>query len=306
MPTGRQGSIHLFRFAGVDLFLHWSWFLVAVYEIQSRAGSYSSVTWTVLEYLALFLIVMLHEFGHALACKQVGGRANQIVLWPLGGVAYVDPPPRPGATLWSIAAGPLVNVALAPIFAALYFAGVSLGWSETFPNLQSLIVAVFWINVGLLVFNILPIYPLDGGQILRSLLWFVIGRARSLMVATIIGLVGVAGFFGLAIWKGSVWYGALAVFMLMNCWGGFKHAQALLRVAKLPRREGLSCPTCKTAPPAGTYWKCGNCGQPFDTFQSGAVCPNCRTQFPATQCLDCGRQAPLSEWMAPTLVAPGR
>ncbi|MGA2101263.1 MAG: M50 family metallopeptidase [Candidatus Sulfotelmatobacter sp.] len=306
MPTARQGSIHLFRFAGVDLFLHWSWFLVAVIEIQRRAGSYSSVTWNALEYLALFLIVMLHEFGHALACKQVGGRANQIVLWPLGGVAYVDPPPRPGATLWSITAGPLVNVALAPVFGALYFAGQSLGWAETFPNLQSLIVTVFWINVGLLVFNILPIYPLDGGQILRSLLWFVIGRARSLMVATVLGLVGVAGFIGLALWKGSIWYGALAVFMLMNCWGGFKHAQALLRIAKLPRRDGYSCPTCKTAPPAGTYWKCGHCGQPFDTFASGAVCPNCRTQFPSTQCLDCGRQAPLSEWMAPTLVAPGR
>src|SRR5580698_2957939 len=168
MPTGRQGSIRLFTYSGIVVSLHWSWFLVAAYEIQTRKGSYSSVSWNVLEYLALFLIVMLHEFGHALACKQVGGRANQIVLWPLGGVAYVDPPPRPGATLWSIAAGPLVNVALAPIFAALYFAGVSLGWSETFPNLQSLIVAVFWINVGLLVFNILPIYPLDGGQILRS------------------------------------------------------------------------------------------------------------------------------------------
>ncbi len=84
--------------------------------MKSRAGrKYSSVTWNVLEYLALFLIVMLHEFGHALACRQVGGTANQIVLWPLGGVAYVDPPPRPGATLWSIAAGPLVNVALLPV-----------------------------------------------------------------------------------------------------------------------------------------------------------------------------------------------
>src|SRR5450755_2579575 len=115
MPTGRQGSIHLFQFKGIDVFLHWSWFLVAAYEIQSRNGRYSSITWNVLEYLALFLIVLLHEFGHSLACGQVGGQANQIVLWPLGGVAYVDPPPRPGATLWSIAAGPLVNVALIPI-----------------------------------------------------------------------------------------------------------------------------------------------------------------------------------------------
>ena len=54
MPTGRQGSIRLFRFSGIDVFLHWSWFLVAAYEIQTRKGSYSSVTWNMLEYLALF------------------------------------------------------------------------------------------------------------------------------------------------------------------------------------------------------------------------------------------------------------
>src|SRR5579864_6431973 len=125
----RQGSIHLFRFSGIDVFLHWSWFLVAVFEIQSRTGRYSSVTWNVLEYLALFLIVTLHEFGHALACRQVGGRANRIVLWPLGGVAYVDPPPRPGATLWSITAGPLVNLILVPILGALYFVARSSGWA---------------------------------------------------------------------------------------------------------------------------------------------------------------------------------
>ena len=57
--------------------------------------------------------MLTHEFGHALACRSVGGTADNIMLWPLGGVAYVNPPQRPGATLWSIAAGPLVNVALA-------------------------------------------------------------------------------------------------------------------------------------------------------------------------------------------------
>src|SRR5580692_9331159 len=227
MLRSGQGSIRLFRFSGIDVFLHWSWFLVAAFEIQSRNHSYSSIAWNVLEYLALFMIVTLHEFGHALACRQVGGRADRIVLWPLGGVAYVDPPPRPGATLWSIAAGPLVNVVLLPILYAATVMSRSASMAATSPDVYILLRSVPYIDLGLLVFNILPIYPLDGGQILRSLLWFVIGRARSLMVATIIGLVGVAGFFGLAIWKGSVWYGALAVFMLMNCWGGFKHAQAL-------------------------------------------------------------------------------
>src|SRR5712664_577380 len=128
MPSTRQGSIRLFRFAGVDLFLPLSWFLVATYEIRNRAGTYSSLTWNVLEYLALFLIVMLHEFGHALACRQVGGVADQIVLWPLGGVAYVDPPPRPGATLWSIAAGPLVNVVLIPLLLIALFIAQRFDW----------------------------------------------------------------------------------------------------------------------------------------------------------------------------------
>jgi Zn-dependent protease len=282
MPSARQGSIRLFRLFGIDVFLHWSWFLVAAYEIQTRKGSYSSVTWNVLEYLALFLIVTTHEFGHALACRQVGGRADQIVLWPLGGVAYVDPPPRPGATLWSIAAGPLVNVVLIPILWIAVTMSRSTGMAATAPDVFHLLQSVFWINVGLLVFNILPIYPLDGGQILRSLLWFVMGRARSLMVATILGLIGVVGFIGLAIWQQSVWYGALAVFMLLNCWGGLQHARALLKLAKLPRRDGFSCPTCNTAPPVGEFWKCGKCGQAFDTFQTHAACPHCGTQYAQT------------------------
>lgn len=298
MPSARQGSIRLFHLFGIDVFLHWSWFLVAAYEIQTRKGDYSSITWNVLEYLALFLIVTTHEFGHALACRQVGGSANQIILWPLGGVAYVDPPPRPGATLWSIAAGPLVNVALIPILWIAVTLSRSAGMAATAPDLLHLLQSVFWINVGLLVFNILPIYPLDGGQILRALLWFVMGRARSLMVATILGLIGVVGFIGLAIWQQSVWYGALAAFMLMNCWGGLQHARALLQMAKLPRRDGFSCPTCNTAPPVGEFWKCGKCGQAFDTFQTQAVCPNCRTQFAATKCLDCGAEHPVGEWSA--------
>src|SRR3984957_12530555 len=301
MPSSRQGSIRLFRIAGIDLFLHWSWFLVAVYEIQTRKGDYSSVTWNVLEYLALFLIVTLHEFGHALACRQVGGTANQIVLWPLGGVAYVDPPPRPGATLWSIAAGPLVNVALAPILYVVLTLGRSQGWAESAPDLYALVRSILYIDVGLLIFNILPIYPLDGGQIFRSLLWFVLGRARSLMVATVVGIIGAIGFVGLAIWAQSIWYGAIAVFMLMNSWAGLQQARALLKVAKTPRRFGVACPACRTSPPIGEFWKCGHCGQPFDIFQTHGVCPHCGTQFPVTRCMDCGKEHPLSEWNSTSL-----
>ncbi len=296
MPSAIKGSIHLFRLAGIDLYLHWSWFLVAVYEIQIRRGRYTSVTWSALEYVALFLIVLLHEFGHALACRQTGGTANRIVLWPLGGVAYVDPPQRPGATLWSIAAGPLVNVALFPILYAAFIVSRQLGWQHSMHDVYVFVRAVLAIDIVLLVFNILPIYPLDGGQILRSLLWFPLGRARSLMVATVLGMVGIVGFFGIALWAGSIWLGVIGVFMLMICWGGLRQAQALLRLARLPRRQGFACPSCRTAPLLGEKWKCGRCGLPFDTFLTGGVCPHCAAQYATTMCGDCGKSHPISEW----------
>lgn len=295
----RQGSIHLFRIAGIDLFLHWSWFLVAIYEIESGTGRYSSPVWNVLEYLALFLIVLMHEFGHALACRQVGGTANRIMLWPLGGVAFVDPPQRPGATLWSIAAGPLVNVALLPVLLAASVASRSLGWQQSLPDVYLFIRAILFIDVALLAFNILPVYPLDGGQILRSLLWFVLGHGRSLAAATVIGFIGIAGFIALAAWAHSVWWILMAGYLLMNCWAGLKRALVLVRQEKLPRREGFACPSCRSAPPLGPHWTCSQCSQPFDTFASGAVCPNCSARFETTTCLYCSKRYPMKEWAVP-------
>ncbi len=298
MASTNEGSIRLFRFAGIDVFLHWSWFLVAYYEMNARAGSYTSFTWNALEYLALFAIVLLHEFGHSLACRQVGGVAERIVLWPLGGVAYVRPPQRPGAMLWSLAAGPLVNVVLAPVLFLLGTLMVNSGAAETWPNGFSLLRAVAYINFGLLVFNLLPIYPLDGGQILRSLLWFVIGRAWSLTVATVLGFVGVAGLVLLAVASKSVWLGVLSAFILLNSWRGLKRALYLMRLAKIPRREGLACPECGAAPPTGAFWACPQCRNPFDVFEAKGICPSCGTAGAgsAMGCMECGAASPIGAW----------
>ena len=223
MPSGRQGSIHLFRLAGVDLYLHWSWFLVAANEIQSRVDGYSSVGWSVPEYLALFLIVLTHEFGHAMACRSVGGTADQILLWPFGGVAYVRPPQRPGATLWSIAAGPLVNVVLAPVlYWRVSVCGGRQGGRMREPDLYLFVQEILYIDLGLLVFNMLPIYPLDGGQILRSLLWFCagaraqpdggdgVGACRRRGAGCVCGVLAGCG------WRRS------ALYLRMNCWNALK------------------------------------------------------------------------------------
>jgi Zn-dependent protease len=298
LPT-QQGAFRLFRAAGITVFLHWSWFLVAVFQIQRRGGTYATPLWDVLEYLTLFGIVLLHEFGHALACRSVGGRAEQIVLWPLGGVAYVQPPQRPGATLWSIAAGPLVNVVLLVILTGLLLVLGVTGWSRGLPDAQKYLLMVWLINLVLLVFNVLPIYPLDGGQILRSVLWFFLGPARSLLVATMVGFAGVALLIGLAIHWSSLWVGILAAFVLMNCWRGWQQARALLRLARLPRHQNYACPSCRSAPPLGPWRVCDGCGMSFDPFAAGGVCPQCGLTFPVTRCVDCGAASPLAAWAQP-------
>jgi Zn-dependent protease len=294
LPT-RNGSIHLFRFAGIDVYLHWSWFLVAVYMVSYRLQRYSVFIWGVLEYVALFCIVLMHEFGHSLACRSVGGRADQIVLWPLGGVAYVDPPQRAGATLWSIAAGPLVNVCLFPLFSVAVLMARAGHWSGTSPNLYQFIVTIWMINAVLLGFNLLPIYPLDGGQILRSLLWFAVGRARSLMIAAGIGLVAIVGFviYSFAALRDDPWLIILAVFALFQCWNGLQQARVLSRMEAAPPHTELACPKCHAPPPGGAFWICGQCKHPFDIFATRGVCPNCGMIFNVARCLQCGEANPI-------------
>lgn len=226
----RGGTIRLFRFAGIDVFLHFTWFIIAAYFISGYIRKYQSPVWGVLEYVGLFVIVLIHEFGHALACRQVGGVANQIVLWPLGGIAFVNPPRRAGAYLWSIAAGPLVNVILVPILGGmLMLVRASAPGSD---------VAVFlydlnWINLGLLIFNILPVFPLDGGQIVRGLLWFPFGEFRSLQIASMIGLVGGAILGILGLMAGSVWWAILAFFLLSRAWYGWQQAKAMIARSRM-------------------------------------------------------------------------
>jgi Zn-dependent protease len=237
------GSFRLFRISGIQVYLHWSWLLVAYIEIVNRVNKYESMAWNVIEYLALFGIVLMHEFGHALACRQVGGQADRIMLWPLGGVAFVQPPPRPGALLWSIAAGPLVNVILVPITFGAVVVATGAHLQNEYPDFAHFLLSIAVINLALLVFNLLPIYPLDGGQILQALLWFVIGRARSHIVSGIIGLVAAAGVIVLALVRlQDTWLALVAAFVAWQAWRGFRFGVTLqgLQPTLDLMNEGLS------------------------------------------------------------------
>ncbi len=226
MPT-QGGSIRLFKVAGIEVFLHWSWFLVAIYEVQVWRSMFSSPLWALLLYIGLFVLVTMHEFGHALACRQVGGQANRIVLWPLGGIAFVSPPPRAGAMLWSIAAGPMVNLLLVPILTFAQHAAAGAGWMTTNADAYLILLWLWRINLALLLFNLLPIYPLDGGQIVRALLWFPLGQIRSLFIATAIGFAGGGALILVALWQQSIWIGIMALFLLSQAGLGWRQAQLM-------------------------------------------------------------------------------
>ncbi len=225
MLPSPQGSFRLFSLFGITAYLHWTW-LIAAFIFYRISGETPIVF--VAEYVGLFLIVLTHEFGHALACRSVKGKAEHIVLFPLGGVAYVQPPHRPGPVLWSVAAGPLVNVVLVPVFALLWMQWG--GPMDVAPQnaTQAVIRHLAMINIVLLVFNILPIYPLDGGQIVQSILWFFVGYRKSLQFVATIGMVAAVCLIGVGLfYMQSIWTVIMAVFIFMQALKGYAHARML-------------------------------------------------------------------------------
>lgn len=240
LPQQPAGTIRLGRLFGIDVYLHWLWFLLLGIEITNQRGSatgglnYHHMLWNLVEFLSIFGIVLMHEFGHALACKSVGGRADRIILWFLGGVAFVQPPPRPGAVLWSIAAGPLVNVVLVPV-TVLAVMSVERWGAWLGPDFEHYVHSIAFINIAILIFNMLPIYPLDGGQIVQSLLWFVLGRARSLRIVATVGLVvGVlAAVTALAYRQGFLVL--IGAFIAWQSFNGYRAARYLAMVEEHER-----------------------------------------------------------------------
>ena len=126
------------------------------------------------------------------------------------------------------------------------------------------------------------------------------------MVATIFGLIGVAAFIGLALWKKDLWLGAIAVFMLMNCWGGLQHARALLSFAKVPRRDGFHCPSCKSGAADRRLLEVRKLRASLRhlPIRRQSV-PLARPSYAETRCLECGNLHPMHDWMVASL-APSK
>lgn len=304
-----RGAFRLFRIAGITVYLHYTWFLAILFFAQSPIERYSSTGWNYAEAIGLFAIVLTHEFGHALATRSVGGKADTIILWPFGGIAFVNAPRRPLATLWAIAAGPLVNVILLPIFWGLTYLAVAHSTSLD-PNVIKFLFALQLMNIVLLVFNILPIYPLDGGQILSSILWFFMNEARAIRIAAGIGMVGSVALVVFLLSRGggigsSIYTILIIGFLFFSARRAYITAGQ--RAAPPSVHSNCHCPHCHQSPPTGLDMICPACNTQFDICAASAVCPKCGQRYTHVliTCGNCHNTSPVGDWLTVAIVDTG-
>ncbi len=205
-------KIKIAQFFGIPVYVHWSFMLLFFwigYLTLTMGLGLKFFTWYSALFIAIFICVVLHEFGHALTAKKFGVATRDIILSPIGGIARLEKlPEKPIQEFLVAIAGPLVNVV---IFLVLYLFHVlfdygniqlwELGFREMMFELLNgsfftfLFTTMIGLNLGLAVFNMIPAFPMDGGRILRSLLAIKFSRVRATQVATIVAqILAIAGF----------------------------------------------------------------------------------------------------------------
>jgi Zn-dependent protease len=221
-------SYRVARIAGIDISIHITFLLIVLLfavqwgSMHGIAGAFFGVVLV----LSLFLCVLLHELGHSLAAQRFGIEVQQIMLLPLGGVALLSRSvTRPLHELLIALAGPLVNVLLAIVIGVMLAATGNLLLLDSSAMVQGLDVALTWqtlllwlfeANILLVVFNMIPALPLDGGRVLRSVLAMATGFRRATQIATVLGQ-GIAMVMGLyALLIGNIFLLLISVFVFLG------------------------------------------------------------------------------------------
>jgi Zn-dependent protease len=213
-------SLKVGRFAGIDVYIHITFILLVSWvallhwrQGQSVAAALAGVAFI----LTVFLCVVLHEFGHALTARRYGIQTRDIILLPIGGVARLERlPTQPLQELWVALAGPAVNVVIAVcLFLWLKitasFEPIQMLTFTTGPFLERIMA----VNLFLVVFNMIPAFPMDGGRVLRAVLATRKEYSRATQIAASIGQ-GIAIMFGFI----GLFYNPLLLFIAFFVWIG--------------------------------------------------------------------------------------
>lgn len=201
-----HSQIKLGRIAGIEIGLHYSWFIIAILIAFSLAGHFhgirpdwsKGIIWSsaVITAVLFFATLLLHELAHSIVAKSRGLRVSSITLFALGGVSQIESEAADAKSeFWIAIVGPVTSVVLGYIFVLLARASGWLPGGKPATPTTAVLLWLGYINIGLAIFNMIPGFPLDGGRVLRAAAWWITGNVgRSTRIASRVGQ-GVAFLF---------------------------------------------------------------------------------------------------------------
>jgi len=235
-----QGAFRIFSAWGIPVRLHWSFFFLIGWILissQMRGEDWLYTAWSGLIVLSIFVCVVLHEFGHALTARRYGVETRDIILSPIGGIARLDRlPEKPMQEFFVAIAGPLVNIAIAllliPILLIFFLEETQHLWalltrnsnagsgSDSFFNYYA--PSIFYLNLILATFNLLPAFPMDGGRIFRALLSLRFDRTKATRIAARFGqfIAILLAIYG--IWSFNIITIFIAAFVFFTAWQEYR------------------------------------------------------------------------------------
>lgn len=249
-----EWSLPLYTAWGIRVRIHLFYVIyIAAELIKSLAPDQIGFPFIALGMGSLFLLVLLHEYGHCFTCRWVGGTADRILMWPLGGLAYCLPPHHWKPSLLTTLGGPAVNAVLVPVFGAPlvllagwdavlfnpFSPGRAMQWVRLSDGTQPYwLFALWWFyltNLALLLFNmLLPMYPLDAGRVVQELLWRKMGYHRATTIAATMGLVMAGVVLVAAIVTKEMTLLGIGIFCGFMCWSEKRRLAATAGEFDLP------------------------------------------------------------------------
>lgn len=236
-----SSSLQIGKFAGIRVQIHWTFWLLFLFVgflVFSRDGTWIDLFWHSLFIIGLFVCVVLHEFGHALTAKKFGIPTRSITLLPIGGLASLKKiPENPKEEFLVAIAGPTVNVVIALLLASFIP-------TEAFTSMEpealqeelSMITPhnfLFYLltaNIALVLFNLIPAFPMDGGRIFRALLTMKVGRIKATQIAASVGK-----FLALLFFLYGLFYGILLTVIAVFIWFGAHSENIMIQQIELMR-----------------------------------------------------------------------
>jgi Zn-dependent protease len=238
---------------GIGLYVHWSFLVLLGLVIVSAPPGSALYLSAVL--VIMFGCVVLHELGHALTARYFGIKTESITLYVIGGVARLERmSDKPWEEFWIAVAGPAVNVGIAGLLLAALFVGLvvspqSMVLIPEMPpaHVSQILVDLLGLNIALVVFNMLPAFPMDGGRVLRALLALRLGILRATEIAVPVGaVVGVVAMAAWTLLSGSIMPLLIGLFVFI---AGQQELHALRMRARQAQRPLEVLPVVKPVNP---------------------------------------------------------